>query len=650
MLQFTRSAQCLLRSAQVGDQTMPEHNQFLLLRERRFLPFFLTQALGAFNDNVFKNALVILVAFLSVQLSVADVNFYTNLAAGLFILPFLLFSATSGQLSDKYDKARLAQFVKLLEIAIMLVAAVGFLANNIALLLAMLFMMGLHSTLFGPLKYGLLPQVLLDHELVGGNGLIEMATFVAILLGTILGASLIRIDGLGAWLVGGTTIAIAVIGLFSALAMPPAPAPDPALKLNWNPVSETWRNLAYIRGNRVVFLSCLGISWFWFYGSIYFTQLPNFTKEVLGGGPGVYTLILTVFSIGIGLGSMLCERLSGHKVEIGLVPFGSIGMTLFGMDLYFAHPQSVGALGRDVPAILAQPHIWRVLIDLALMAIFSGFFIVPLFALVQTRSDPARRSRVIAANNILNALFMVVAAAISAILLNKAGLSIPGLLLATALMNALVAIYIYTLVPEFLLRFVDWVLIHTLYRITKRGLDNIPETGPVLLVCNHVSFMDPLVIMGCVRRPVRFVMYYKIFQMPFLSWLFRAAKAIPIAGAKEDEGIMQRAFAEVDKELADGNIVCIFPEGGITRDGEIQRFRPGLEKIIESRPVPVVPLALRGLWGSIFSRRDSALGRARLPRRFRSHIELVAGVPVPPDLATAAVLEAKVREMRGDAA
>src|SRR5437764_263319 len=218
---------------------MAEHNQFLLLRERRFLPFFLTQALGAFNDNVFKNALVILVAFLSVQLSVADVNFYTNLAAGLFILPFLLFSATSGQLSDKYDKARLAQFVKLLEIAIMLVAGVGFLINNIALLLAMLFMMGLHSTLFGPLKYGLLPQVLHDHELVGGNGLIEMATFVAILLGTILGASLIRIDGLGAWLVAGTTIVIAVVGLFSALAMPSAPAPDAALKLNWNPFSET---------------------------------------------------------------------------------------------------------------------------------------------------------------------------------------------------------------------------------------------------------------------------------------------------------------------------------------------------------------------------------------------------------------------------
>jgi len=629
---------------------MADTNQFQLLRERRFLPFFLTQALGAFNDNVFKNALVILLAFLTAELSSADVNLYTNLAAGLFILPFLLFSATSGQLSDKYDKARLAQLVKVLEIAIMLVAFVAFVAHSIPLLLAMLFMMGVHSTLFGPLKYGLLPQVLDERELVGGNGLIEMGTFLAILIGTILGSSLIRIDNAGAWWVGAATVTIAVAGLLCALAMPKAAPVDPGLKINWNPFSETWNNLAHIRGDRAVFLSCLGISWFWFYGSIYFTQLPNYTKEVLGGDPGVYTLILALFSIGIAVGSILCEKLSGHKVEIGLVPFGSIGMTLFGADLYFAHPASSGQLGLGVAAMFGQPHTLHVMIDLTLMAIFSGFFIVPLFALVQSRSEPARRSRVIAANNILNALFMVVAAGLSALLLNKAGLSIPGLLLATALMNAAVAIYIYTLVPEFLLRFVDWVLINTLYRIRVQGLENVPEHGPVLLVCNHVSFMDPMVIMGCVRRPVRFVMYYRIFETPVIKYVFKAAKAIPIASRKEDPLIMERAFAEVDKELAAGNIVCIFPEGGITRDGTIQRFRPGVEKILAQRPVPVVPLALRGLWGSIFSRRDTALGRMRVPRRFWSKIDLVAGAAVAPELATAALLEEKVRELRGDAA
>ncbi|MBL8300344.1 MAG: MFS transporter [Rhodanobacteraceae bacterium] len=626
---------------------MSSSNQFALLKSRRFGPFFWTQALGAFNDNVFKNALVIMAVYQIAAHDPVRAANYTNLAAALFIAPFLLFSATSGQLSDKYDKARLAQFVKLLEVVIMVIALFGFLAKSVPLLMTMLFMMGLHSTLFGPLKYGLLPQVLDSRELVGGNGLIEMATFLAILLGQNLGALLITVPEQGAWLVGAATIAIALTGLACSLRMPPVAAPDPALAINWNPFSETWRNIGYIRGNRAVLLSCLGISWFWFFGSVFITQLPTYAQLVIGGNANVYTLLLTVFSLGIGTGSLLCERLSGHKVEIGLVPFGSIGMTLFGADLYFAKPDLATAHDLSVAALLAQPWIWRVLFDLLAMAVFSGFFIVPLFALIQTRSDPTRRSRVIAANNILNALFMVVAAGLSALLLNAAGLSIPQLLLATALMNAVVAIYIYTLVPEFLMRFLSWILVNTLYRIKLEGFDRIPDDGPALLVCNHVSFMDALIIGGNVRRPVRFVMYYKIFNIPLLSFIFRTAKAIPIAGYKEDPQLLAKAFDEVDKELAEGNLVCIFPEGGLTKDGEIAEFKTGMERILERRPVPVVPLALRGLWGSIFSRRDSALGRSRLPRRFWSRIGLAAGEPVPPAAASAAALETQVRALRG---
>lgn len=626
---------------------MSSSNQFALLKSRRFGPFFWTQALGAFNDNVFKNALVIMAVYQIAAHDPVRAANYTNMAAALFIAPFLLFSATSGQLSDKYDKARLAQFVKLLEVAIMVISLFGFLAKSVPLLMTMLFMMGLHSTLFGPLKYGLLPQVLDSRELVGGNGLIEMATFLAILLGQNLGALLITVPEHGAWLVGAATIAIALIGLATSLRMPSVAAPDPGLAINWNPFSETWRNVGYIRGNRAVLLSCLGISWFWFFGSVFITQLPTYAQLVIGGNANVYTFLLTVFSLGIGIGSLLCERLSGHKVEIGLVPFGSIGMTLFGADLYFAKPDLATAHDLSVMALLAQPWIWRVLFDLLLMAIFSGFFIVPLFALIQTRSDPTRRSRVIAANNILNALFMVVAAGLSAVLLNVAGFSIPQLLLATALMNAVVAIYIYTLVPEFLMRFLSWILVNTLYRIKLDGLDRIPEEGPALLVCNHVSFMDALIIGGSVRRPVRFVMYYKIFNIPVLSFIFRTAKAIPIAGYKENPELLAKAFDEVDKELEAGNLVCIFPEGGLTKDGDIAEFKGGMEKIIERRPVPVVPLALRGLWGSIFSRRDSALGRSRLPRRFWSHIGLAAGEPVPATEASAAALEVQVRALRG---
>ncbi len=619
-------------------------NQFALLRERRFLPFFLTQGLGAFNDNVFKNALVVLIAYLSVELSDRDRNAFTNLAAGLFILPFFLFSATAGQLAEKYDKSRVAQAVKLMEVAIMAVAAAGFLTHNVTLLLAMVFMMGLHSTLFGPLKYSILPQVLRPDELVGGNGLIEMATFVAILAGTILGASLIRIEGQGALWVSLACIGLALAGLGTALAMPRVAPAAPGLPIRWNLFAETWDNLRRVRANRTVFLSCLGISWFWFYGSIYFIQLPNYARQVLGGDAGVFTLLLAVFSIGVAVGSLLCERLSGHKVEIGLVPFGSIGMTVFGVDLYFAHRDVALLHDQAVMTLLAQPSTWRVLADLALMAVFSGFYLVPLFALIQSRSARDQVSRVIAANNILNAAFMVLASVLAVVLLNRVGLTIPELLLYTALLNAVVAVYIYTLVPEFLLRFVAWIVSNTLYRLRVEGLDKIPDEGPALIVCNHVSFMDPIILFGAERRPIRFVMYYKIHQWFGLKWAFRAARAIPIAGRKEDEAMMERAFAEVDRELAAGELVMIFPEGGITRDGAVQRFRPGVERILAARPVPVIPMALRGMWGSLFSRRD----RLRLPRRIWSRIALVIGDPIPPEQATIELLEERVKALRGD--
>jgi 1-acyl-sn-glycerol-3-phosphate acyltransferase len=627
---------------------MSQPSQFALLGQRRFLPFFLTQALGAFNDNVFKNALVILITYKAAELSTEQRHGLTNLAAALFILPFFLFSATSGQLADKFDKARLAQAVKFLEIAIMAVAFFGFTQNNIPLLLSMLFMMGVHSTLFGPLKYGILPQLLKPNELVGGNGLVEMGTFLAILLGTLLGAQLIDLPANGGFWVAIVAIAIAVLGLLSAFAMPTTLAADAALKINWNLFSETWRNLKLISDNRTVFLSCLGISWFWFFGSIYFTQLPAYAKEVLGGNPAVYTLLLTTFSIGIGLGSMLCERLSGHKVEIGLVPFGAIGMTLFGADLYFAWPDPVGERSLGVMQFLAQPGAWRVMVDLLGMAIFSGFFIVPLFALVQSRSDPTRRSRVIAANNILNALFMVVAAAMAALLLIRFNVSVPQLLLITAVLNAVVAIYIFTLVPEFLMRFLSWVLINTLYRIKVEGLEKIPDEGPCLLVCNHVSYMDALIVGGTVRRPIRFVMYHTIFKIPVMNFIFKTARAIPIAPLKEDPQMLERAYAEIDKALAEGEIVGIFPEGSLTDTGEINSFKPGIERILATRQVPVIPVALKGMWGSLFSKRDSRFRRARLPRRFWSRIGLVIDDLVPAEQATAAAMEAKVRALRGD--
>ena len=624
---------------------MSEHSQFTLLGKRRFAPFFTTQALGAFNDNAFRQGMVVLIGF-HLGLAIEAVSFYAMIAPAVFILPFFLFSATAGQIAEKFEKTRLIRYVKLFEIAAMLMAVYAFHAHQVWLLFVVLFLMGLHSTVFGPIKYAILPQALHIDELVGGNGLVEMGTSMAVLIGMMAGGSLMAMGDFGATAASILVVGVAVIGYLVSRAIPPAPATAPDLKFNWNPASETLRVLRYVVKDRTIFNAILGISWFWFFGTVFTAQLPAYTQTFLGGGEGVLNLTLALFSVGVGIGSLLCERLSGHKVEIGLVPFGSIGMTVFAIDLYFARPLAASAHGLTVMGFLGATGSPRIIIDLLLIGLFAGLFIVPLFALVQSRTDRSELSRVIAGNNILNALFMVVSAGLG-LGLTALGFSIPQIFLAVAVLNAAVAIYIYTLVPEFLMRFLSWILINTLYRIRTEGLDRIPEHGPALLVCNHVSYMDALIVAGSVRRPSRFVMYYKIFNIPVMRFIFRTAKAIPIASAKEDPALLERAFAEIDRALAEGEIVCIFPEGGLTADGEIATFRPGVERILAQRAVPVIPLAIRGLWGSIFSRRDSAPGRMRLPRRFWSRIVLAVGEPVAPTEASAATLEQLVRELRG---
>ncbi len=625
---------------------MSAPNQFDLMRERRFAPFFWTQFLGAANDNVYKNALVIFVAFHAATLTQLDANTLVNLAAGIFILPFVLLSATAGQIADKVEKSRLIRQIKLFEIAIMMIGVIGFWQSNLLLMFAALALMGVQSTIFGPVKYAILPQQLKVEELIGGNGLVEMGTFVAILLGTIIGGLLVAAGAAGPVLVGVATIVIAIAGWLASRGIPHTPAVAPELRINWNPITETWRSLRFASGERVVWLSMLGISWFWFYGATFLTQLPNFAKNVLGGDEHVVTLLLAVFSVGIGVGSLLCERLSGRKVELGLVPFGSIGLTLFAVDLWFATSsmQATGLAG--VGAFLAQWANWRVVADLMLLGLFGGFYIVPLYALIQERSAPSHRSRIIAANNILNALFMVASAAL-AIALLATGMSIPGLFLVTALLNAAVAFYIYGLVPEFLMRFLAWLLIHTLYRVHKTGLDNVPAEGPCVVVCNHVSYVDAIVIAGCVRRPIRFIMDYRIFKVPVLNWLFRTMQAIPVASAREDAKVKEAAFATAAKTLAEGEIVGIFPEGRLTEDGELGPFRPGIERILAETPVPVVPMGLSGLWGSFFSRSHNGQAMRRLRGMF-SRIRFSVAPPIPPDLATSDALRMQVLALRGE--
>jgi len=621
-------------------------SQYRLLAERRFGPFFGVQFLGAFNDNVFKQALVILLAYQTASFTTMSSDTLQNLAQALFILPFFLFSATAGQIADKVEKSTLITITVAIELAVMALGAVGLFTQSLALLLGALFLGGVQSALFGPVKYAILPQHLNDTEIVGGNGMVEMGTSIAILLGMVYGGWLITQPGWGVAGVAVSAMAISAAGIVLSRFIPKSPAPDPALRINWNPLTETWRNLRFTARDRTVWNSILGISWFWFYGAMFITQFPNLSKNVLGAAEHVVTLLLVVFSVGIGVGSLLCERLSGKKVEIGLVPFGSIGLTVFGIDLWLAAqghaphaPQTLAEFARDASH-------WRMLADLFLLGLFGGFYIVPLYALVQTRSDPAHRSRIIAGNNILNAAFIVAAAAI-AIGLFAAGLTIPQLILVTALLNAAVAVYIYLLVPEFLMRFLVWMLVHSVYRLEKSGLERIPDEGGALIVANHVSFVDALVIAAAVRRPVRFVMDHRIFGIPVLNFVFRTGKAIPIAAAKEDARMMERAFAEVAGALRAGDVVCIFPEGRITDTGEIYPFRPGLTRILQETPVPVVPIALRGLWGSFFSR----MGGAAMTRPWRmrpfAKIGLAVGAPLAAAAATPEALQARVAELRG---
>lgn len=632
---------------QKSNESQETVSQFKLLNQRRFAPFFLTQLLGAFNDNVYKNALVALIAFAAIKSSAMDDGLLINIAAGLFILPFFLFSALCGQIADKYEKSALIRRIKLAEIVIMVCGVIAFYLQSMSLLIGVLFLMGTQSTFFGPIKYGILPQHLNSAELTGGNGLVELGTFLAILLGTIAGTQLIASSESGSVLpVSIVLLVVAIAGYVASRAIPHSPASDPTLTIRFNPITETAKLVRDTAKHKVIFQSILAISWFWFLGATYLAQFPVFARDVLGGNVDVFTLLLASFSVGIATGSILCERLSHGRVEIGLVPFGAIGITLFGLDLYFATPNLPLGTDLGITAFVMAAGAWRVLADIFLIGLFGGFYIVPLYSLIQQRSAPERLSRAIACNNVINALFMVLSAVLVLILLGL-GATVPQIFLAIAVMNAIVALYIFRQVPEFFMRFLIWLLVHTLYRVSKKGMDNIPETGAVIVAANHVSFVDALILAGCIKRPIRFVMYYKIYQIPVLNFIFRTARAIPVAGQRENKAMYDQAFKAMEQALEEGDLLCIFPEGEITRDGEMNPFKPGIMRVLDAKPVPVIPIALQGLWGSLFSRKGGS-AFFKFPRRLFARIGLNVGAPASPDTLELAVLQENVRRLRGE--
>lgn len=615
-----------------------------LMRDKRFWPMFWTQFFGAFNDNVFKNALVILIAFKSYTLLGLGADQMVALCGGIFIFPFFLFSATAGQIADKYPKHKLIFWIKVWEILVMIIGGVGFITENILVLLISLFLMGLQSTFFGPVKYSILPELITDEELVQGNSLFSMGTFVSILLGTILGGVLISLENSAGLSVGIAVLVFASIGTLFAKQVQKLDSNDPLIKVDFFIFKPTFEILKIAKERQGVWNSILGISWFWFLGAALLSIFPIYVKDVIHGPKSLVTVFLALFSIGVAIGSMLCERFSRERLELGLVPFGSIGMTLFILDLYFVGDFSQYVQFESSFQFLSQGVGLRATFDIFMLSLFAGFFIVPLYTFIQQRSIPQARSRIIAGNNILNALFMVVSSIFLTVLYGLK-LSVPQLFLTFALLNLAVTTYIYFVIPEFLLRFICMLLSRVFYRLNVTGHKHIPDEDACVLVCNHVSFVDWFLISSGIKRPIRFVMHYSFWKIPLIKFLFKGAKVIPIAGAKEDSEVLEKAMQDISEGLDAGDLVCIFPEGKITQDGELNTFRSGIERIVQKNPVPVIPMTIHGLWGSFFSRKyGKAMSRPSvIVNTLWSKIELNIYEPIKPENVSAENLEAIIR-------
>lgn len=450
------------------EQTSKLKSQFHLFSQRRFLPFFITQFLGALNDNLFKNALLVIVVSSAVAGSDASTNFTTNFAVGLFILPFFLFSTTAGQLADTYDKARLMRKVKFAEIFIMLAGSYALITLNLDFMLIILFLLGTQSAFFGPLKYSLIPQHLSNEELLAGNAQVGMGTFVSILLGTLIGGWMVTLDN-GITMLCGLTVTVALLGWLSSREIPPAPSENPGKKLRLNPITETSVNFGLARHNRTVFYCIMAISWFWLYGGCFLTQVPNYTVTVLNGHPRLISILLGAFIVGIAVGSLLCNRLSRGVVEPGIVPLGALGLSIFAFDLSFtsmAYQEAHTSMNDIMPGqffgLSSGP---RILIDLMLIGTFGGFFIVPLNSMVQQRTASNKRARVLSVNAIVNAAFMVGGSLLGIFFLSFLGWSIMEFFIIVAVMNLIFVGIIFIRVPEFFSRFSLWL--STRFKLTS---------------------------------------------------------------------------------------------------------------------------------------------------------------------------------------
>lgn len=603
----------------------------LCFSHRRFRGLFWAQTLGALNDNIFKNALVILVLYRGWSVLGVSPESFAILAGAIFILPFLLFSAPAGQLADRMDKADLVRRLKTLEVLVSLVAVVGLLGHRVELLLLALFGYATQAAFFGPVKYAVLPQLLEPDELLSGNALVETSTSMAILVGTMTGGILAARSPQEVAVV---VLVLSILGRMAATPVPSAPAVEELprrtfLQAQAECLRLTWQSLPML-------LTVLGISWFWMFGAAFTTLIPLYSKNLVGGSEHVTTYLLAAFSIGIGIGSQLCEKLSKGRLELGWVPIGSLGMTLFALDFSFRQPPRAENLsGLE---FLQQPGTLHLLFDLTGLAVSSGLFIVPLYTFLQKRSDPASRSRLIAGNNIWNAVFIVVASSLLATGIER-GVSLSQLFFGLSLANLLVSIAAYRKLPEFTLRLVVVLICKICYKLRVRGAHRIPAEGACLLVANHVTLVDWLFLASGTDRPARFVMLHTYYNMPVMHYLFRDGGAIPIGSARTHPELVQCAFERIHQALANGEMVILFPEGKLTTDGQVDKFRKGVEHVLERDPVPVLPIALKGLWHTRFSMSPDRRWH------FRPPVEMVVGDLLDPAGLSAARLREIILEL-----
>jgi len=617
-----------------------------IFTSKRFLPIFIAQFGGALNDNLFKSAMLIIVAFQLTD-AAAQASTINNVAALLFILPYFLFSTLAGQLADRGDKAVMIQKNKIAEILIVLVGALALYLQSIPLLLFILFCLGTQSAMFGPNKYAVLPQLLQGKDLVTGNALIASGTFIAILTGTLIGGILAQQQSAWIWIATGCLVT-AIGGYLASLKIPRIEIGSPDLKVDWNMLGQSIKLLTLARGQQRVWTAILGVSWFWFIGSGYLTQIPTIVRYIGGGDESVVTLFMALFIIGVGLGCALAAKLSSFVVEIGIAPIAMLLLGLTGLDLaQIEASQTLSLMG--INAFLDSPEGLRISLDILLIGIFGGAFALPMYTELQQASSLENRARIISINNVINAVFMVTSAILAIGILGVLQFQLSTYLVVISILNLIYAVFVFTRTPVQSLRFLAEVFSRLFYRIESEEVAQLPEEGPALLVCNHVSYADPVVIFGASKRPIRFIMAKEIRNKAPFNLVFQASRTLAICSPLEDRKTYEETIREAANSLRNGELVMIFPEGRLSPDGEIRTFRRGVEKLLENAPVPVYPMAIRGIWGSFFSHGNGPALRSGFHLRLRRRaIQLKVGMAIPPEEVNALILQGHVETLRGD--